>query len=107
MKKFYILSYPQLVKIYWDQVFVALATASKTFGGQTQNLRNIIDLVSWETKLKKRHYLTLKNYSKNLMDFFKMQILTGKYLGLRTTFQKPETLIPKSLITGIRSGESI
>ena len=32
---------------------MASATASKTLGGQTQNLHNIIDLVSWETKLKK------------------------------------------------------
>ena len=32
---------------------MASATASKTPGGQAQNLRNIIDLVSWETKLEK------------------------------------------------------
>ena len=40
-------------KFHWDQACMASATASKTLGGQTQNLRNIIDLVSWETKLKK------------------------------------------------------
>ena len=33
-------------KFHWDQACMASATASKTLGGQTQNLRNIIDLVS-------------------------------------------------------------
>ena len=65
-------------KFHWDQACMASATASKTLGGQTQNLRNIIDLVSWETNMKKMHCFCLRNYSNNIIDFSKMQILNWK-----------------------------
>ena len=48
---------------------MASGTASNKLGGQTQNLNNIIDLVSWEAKLK--HCFNLRNYSNNLMEFLK------------------------------------
>ena len=76
-------------KFHWDQACMASATASKTLGGQTQNLCNIIDLVSWETKLKKKmHSFSLRNYSNNIMDFFKTQILNWKMSWDKKIFSK-------------------
>ena len=75
-------------KFHWDQACMASATASKTLGGQTQNLCNIIDLVSWETKLKKMHSFSLRNYSNNIMDFFKTQILNWKMSWDKKIFSK-------------------
>ena len=44
-KKLTFLSYPQGLKISSESGNMALATASKTYGGQVQNLDNMIDLL--------------------------------------------------------------
>ena len=75
-------------KFHWNQASMASATASKTLEGQTQNLRNIIDLVSGETKLKKGIVLVSEIIQITSWIFFKKQILNWKMSWDKKNFSK-------------------
>ena len=64
---------------------MASATAAKTLGGQTQNLRNIIDLASLDTRLKKGIVLVSEIVTSWI--FLKSRYLTGKCLETRKLFK--------------------